>query len=187
MKVVVTALFLFFGVETLGRKVSLFISAMGMGTAFYIIGAILKIHPPTPPNVHFAAPSPSPASKAMAAMLYIYVCFYSMGWGNHHLIIIKMVVYQLIILAMQDLFLGSTSPIFSLRERDIMASHLQAHLNGFGVRFNIWFVWFTFTNDIKSTDFVVSKVTPNLYTSLGYKMFLMFGTINIGGAAVFSL
>ena len=86
MKVVVTALFLFFGVETLGRKVSLFISAIGMGTVFYIIGAILKIHPPTPPNVHIAAPSPSPASKAMAAMLYIYVCFYSMGWGNDHLI-----------------------------------------------------------------------------------------------------
>jgi hypothetical protein len=54
---------------------------MGMGTLFYIIGAILKTHPPTV-NPNLANSSPSPASQAMAAMLYIYVCFYSMGWGN---------------------------------------------------------------------------------------------------------
>ena len=55
---------------------SLLISALGMGTMFFIIGALLKIHPPD-----VAATEPSAASKAMAAMLYIYVCFYSMGWG----------------------------------------------------------------------------------------------------------
>lgn len=38
-----------------------------------------------------------------------------------------------------------------------------------------------------ATDFVVAKVTPTLETNLGYKLFLMFGTINIGGMAVFSL
>jgi hypothetical protein len=81
VKVVATTLFIFFGVETLGRKVSLFISAMGMGTLFYIIGAILKTHPPSV-NPNLADASPLPASQAMAAMLYIYVCFYSMGWGN---------------------------------------------------------------------------------------------------------
>ena len=81
-KVIATTLFIFFGVETLGRKVSLFISAMGMGTLFFIIGAILKTHPPPSPNANVAAPSPPPASQAMAAMLYIYVCFYSMGWGK---------------------------------------------------------------------------------------------------------
>ena len=37
------------------------------------------------------------------------------------------------------------------------------------------------------TDFVVAKVTPTLETDLGYKLFLMFATINIGGMAVFSL
>jgi len=68
----------------MGRKASLFISALGMGTLFYIIGAILKTHPPSTPDVNIAAPPPPPASKAMAAMLYIYVCFYSMGWGNEH-------------------------------------------------------------------------------------------------------
>ena len=36
-------------------------------------------------------------------------------------------------------------------------------------------------------DFVVAKVTPTLETDLGYKLFLMFATINIGGMAVFSL
>jgi hypothetical protein len=33
---------------------------------------------------------------------------------------------------------------------------------------------------------VVAKVTPTLETTLGYKLFLMFGTINILGMGVFS-
>jgi len=76
MKVVATAVFIFVAVESLGRRFSLFISAMGMGILFFIIGALLKSFPPDP-----KAADPSPASKAMAAMLYIYVCFYSLGWG----------------------------------------------------------------------------------------------------------
>jgi len=81
VKVVATAIFIFFGVETLGRKLSLFISAMGMGTLFFIIGAVLKTHPPPLVVPGQPPPVPPPASKAMAALLYIYVCFYSMGWG----------------------------------------------------------------------------------------------------------
>ena len=61
-------------VDSLGRKMSLFISSVGMGTLFFIIGALLKTFPPDPNAVN-----PPTASKAMAAMLYIYVCFYSMG------------------------------------------------------------------------------------------------------------
>jgi len=76
VKVVATAFFIFFAVESLGRKLSLFISAIGMGTLFFIIGALLKSFPPDP-----KASEPPPASKAMAAMLYIYVCFYSLGYG----------------------------------------------------------------------------------------------------------
>lgn len=79
VKVVATALFVFFMVETVGRKYSLIISALGMGILFFIIGAILKTHPPSASLV--AGSTPPPASKAMAAMLYIYVAFYSMGWG----------------------------------------------------------------------------------------------------------
>jgi hypothetical protein len=79
VKLVATAIFVFFFVESLGRKLSLQISAFGMGSLFFIIGALLKTHPP-PKNLADGA-NPPPASKAMAAMLYIYVCFYSMGWG----------------------------------------------------------------------------------------------------------
>ncbi|KAG6847436.1 hypothetical protein H0H93_008103 [Arthromyces matolae] len=70
-------LFVFFSVESLGRRMSLIISSFGMGTLFFIIGALLKTQPP-PTTV---SANPPPASKAMAATLYIYVCFYSIGWG----------------------------------------------------------------------------------------------------------
>jgi hypothetical protein len=75
VKVVATAFFVFFFVESFGRKRSLQISAFGMGTLFFIIGALLKSYPPKVVE----GQDPPPASKAMAAMLYIYVCFYSMG------------------------------------------------------------------------------------------------------------
>jgi len=146
-KVVATALFIFFGVETLGRKISLFISAMGMGILFYIIGAILKTHPPPSQNANVAAPSPPPASQAMAVMLYIYVCFYSMGWGPLPWVYV--------------------SDIFPTRTRHYGLALASA---------SQW-LW----------NFVLTKVTPDLHTALGYKMFLMFATINIGGLAVFSL
>ncbi|KAG7091695.1 hypothetical protein E1B28_010716 [Marasmius oreades] len=152
VKVVFTALFIFFGVESLGRKPSLIISAFGMGTLFYIIGAILKTHPPPriqtdPVTGARIFPDPPPASKAMAAMLYIYVCFYSMGWGPLPWVYV--------------------SDIFPTRTRHYglaLASSSQWLFN-----------------------FVVSYITPTLVTKLGYKIFLMFATINIGGMGVFSL
>ncbi|PIL34573.1 MFS general substrate transporter [Ganoderma sinense ZZ0214-1] len=58
VKVVATAVFVFFMVDSLGRKVSLFISSMGMGVLFFIIGALLKTHPP-PKNV----PTPRPRAR----------------------------------------------------------------------------------------------------------------------------
>jgi hypothetical protein len=81
VKVVATAIFIFFGVETLGRRLSFIISAIGMGSLFFVIGAILKTHPPPVTDPKVAAPAPSPAAQGMAGVLYIYVCFYSMGWG----------------------------------------------------------------------------------------------------------
>ncbi|OJA19495.1 hypothetical protein AZE42_12305 [Rhizopogon vesiculosus] len=45
VKVVSTEFFVFFLVETLGRGMSLFISAVGMGVTFFTIGALLKTHP----------------------------------------------------------------------------------------------------------------------------------------------
>ena len=73
-KVAATAIFIFSLSDTFGRRPSLMLSAFGMGTLFFIIGALLKTFPPDPNAVN-----PPTASKAMAAMLYIYVCFYSMG------------------------------------------------------------------------------------------------------------
>ncbi|TFK68388.1 sugar transporter [Pluteus cervinus] len=142
VKFVATSIFVFFGVETLGRKKSLFISAIGMGTLFYIIGAILKTHPP-PASVT----TPPPASQGMAAMLYIYVCFYSMGWGPLPWVYV--------------------SDIFPTRTRVYGLSLASA---------SQW-LW----------NFVISKVTPSLKTALGWKLFIMFATINIGAMGVFSL
>ncbi len=36
-------------------------------------------------------------------------------------------------------------------------------------------------------DYVVSKVTPTIHTRLGYKMFLVFASLNVGVMAPFSL
>ncbi|KAH0583349.1 hypothetical protein H2248_008979 [Termitomyces sp. 'cryptogamus'] len=46
VKVVATAILVFFWVETLGRKLLLLFSALGMGIFFYIIVALLKTHSP---------------------------------------------------------------------------------------------------------------------------------------------
>jgi len=146
VKVVATAIFVFFFVETLGRKLSLFISAIGMGSFFFIIGALLKEFPP-PPNNKVANPDPPPASKAMAAMLYIYVCFYSMGWG----------------------------PLPWVYSSDIFPTRTRHY--GLAVASSSQWLW----------NFVVAKVTPDMITDLGFKIFFMFGTINIGAMATFSL
>ncbi|KIL63068.1 hypothetical protein M378DRAFT_80338 [Amanita muscaria Koide BX008] len=140
VKVVATFLYVSVGVETLGRKYSLFISATGMGVLFYIVGAILKTHPPV-------ASQPSPASKAMAALLYIYVCFYSMGWG----------------------------PVPWIYTADIFPTRTRHY--GLALGSASQWLW----------NFVISQITPKLITALGYKIFIMFATINIGGMAIFSL
>ncbi|KAI5119252.1 hypothetical protein M0805_008803 [Coniferiporia weirii] len=145
VKVVATAIFVFFFVDSIGRKLSLAISAFGMGTLFYIIGAILKTHPPPATLVDGAAPPT--ASKAMAAMLYIYVAFYSMGWGPLPWVYV--------------------SDIFPTRTRHYGLALASA---------SQW-LW----------NFVVSRVTPNMIATLGWKVFVMFATINIGAMFIFSL
>ncbi|TEB26194.1 sugar transporter [Coprinellus micaceus] len=146
VKVVATAIFIFFGVETLGRRLSFIISAIGMGSLFFVIGAILKTHPPPVTDPKVAAPAPSPAAQGMAGVLYIYVCFYSMGWGPLPWVYV--------------------SDIFPTRTRHY----------GLATASSSQWLW----------NFVVSKVTPHLLTSLGYKIFFMFGAINIGAMGTFS-
>lgn len=46
-----------------------------MGIFFFMIGALLKTHPP------IVGGTISKASQAMAGLLYIYVVAYSWGWG----------------------------------------------------------------------------------------------------------
>ncbi|KAI9566636.1 general substrate transporter [Boletus coccyginus] len=147
VKVVATTIFVLFAVDSLGRKPSLLISALGMGTMFFIIGAILKTHPVVAVSPGQAAPPPLPSSKAMAAMLYIYVCFYSMGWGPLPWVYV--------------------SDIFPTRTRHY----------GLAVASGSQWLW----------NFVVSKVTPTIEANLGYKLFMLFATINVGGMAVFSV
>ncbi|KAI6102288.1 general substrate transporter [Pisolithus croceorrhizus] len=144
VKVLATIVFIFLFVESLGRKISFIISAIGMGTMFFIVGAILKTHPAG----HLqAGQRPPPASEAMAAMLYIYVCFYSMGWGPLSWVYV--------------------SDIFPTRTRH------------YGLAVAAGTQWLF--------NFVVSKLTPALLAELGYKIFFMFGAINIGGMLTFSL
>ena len=147
VKVVATAVFVFFCVESLGRKLSLIISSVGMGALFYIVGAIFKTHPPPVVVPNVPPPPPPPASRAMAAMLYIYVCFYSLGWGPLPWVYV--------------------SDIFPTRTRHFGLALASA---------SQW-LW----------NFVVTRVTPNIVTALGYKIFFMFATINIGGMLTFSL
>ncbi|KAI0247754.1 general substrate transporter [Lactifluus subvellereus] len=143
VKVIATAIFIFFFVDTWGRKPSLFVSAMGMGVLFFIVGAILKTHPPT------SSPQPHPpaSGRAMAAMIYIYVCSYSIGWGPLPWVYV--------------------SDIFPTRTRHY----------GLAVASSSQWLW----------NFVVSRVTPTIHTKLGYKMFLMFASLNVVAMAPFSL
>ena len=50
VKVIATALFVFFLVDFLGRKLALFVPGMGMGILFIIIGALLKVFAADPPH-----------------------------------------------------------------------------------------------------------------------------------------
>jgi len=105
-----------------------------MGTLFFIIGAILKTHPP--PIIADGAPVPDPpqASKAMAAMLYIYVCFYSMGWGQFPFSLSEFEIKHADMVYVKVPYLGSTCPISSLHVPGITVLHLPALCNGFSVR-----------------------------------------------------
>jgi hypothetical protein len=172
-------------VESLGRKLSLFISAIGMGTLFFIIGSILKTHPPPTP-IPGQTVNPPPASQAMAGMLYIYVCFYSMGWGESTFLSRIYLFSTPILFYLGPLPWVYVSDIFPTRTRHyglalasssqwLWSKSLYASRAGMD---NELFCY---------PDFVVSKVTPQMITNLGYKIFLMFATINIVAMGIFSL
>jgi hypothetical protein len=83
VKVLATTLFVFAFADSLGRKICLLVSAIGMSSMFFILGAILKLHPSiTHSEAVTNASPPTSASTVMAVILYVFVCFYSMGWGT---------------------------------------------------------------------------------------------------------
>jgi hypothetical protein len=84
VKVVATTLFVFAFADSLGRKYCLLVSAIGMSLMFFILGAILKMHPSiTHPGPVIPGPAPATPSTVMASIIYLFVCFYSMGWGMY--------------------------------------------------------------------------------------------------------
>ncbi|CAK9784201.1 sugar transporter [Cutaneotrichosporon oleaginosum] len=76
VKIVATAVFIFFGVERFGRKRPLLVGIFMMSGFLWIIGAIFNTNQP---DKH--ATSPSSASIAMAAMIYLYVIPYCFSVG----------------------------------------------------------------------------------------------------------
>ncbi|KAF7327108.1 Sugar transporter [Mycena kentingensis (nom. inval.)] len=146
VKLGATSLFIFFGVDWLGRKPSFIISAYGMGVCWFIIGALLKTHP-VPPGTANAPSTPPASSQAMAAVIYIFVIFYSMGWG--------------------PLPWVYCADIFPTRTRHYGLAVASA---------SQWLF-----------NFMLTKLTLQIQTALGYKFFFMFGTINILGLGTFSL
>lgn len=84
VKIIATATFLLIGIEQFGRRKSLIgasslasssfevclpisVGAFLMGTFFFILGALIRTHPPHPDASHTSG-----ASIAMAVMIYLY-------------------------------------------------------------------------------------------------------------------
>lgn len=81
VKIVATAIFIFFGVEYFGRKRPLLIGLALMSMFLWIIGAVFNTHEPVDTRKLTVTPPPSQASIAMAAMIYLYVIPYCFSVG----------------------------------------------------------------------------------------------------------
>lgn len=76
LKAITGILFLMFGIERWGRRNSLIGGAFWMGSAMFIIGAVLAARPPNPKSN-----TVSSASIAMVVHIYLYIIGYSASWG----------------------------------------------------------------------------------------------------------
>ncbi|ETS59893.1 hypothetical protein PaG_05863 [Moesziomyces aphidis] len=140
VKFAATFIWVMFGVETVGRRWSLFASALGMGILFFIIGALLKTYPPSA-----SSSSPQPASRAMAGLVYLIAVVYSLGVG------------PLCWVYVSEIFTNSTRH-WGLA----LASATQWLFN-----------------------FAQAQASPYMIDSLDYKVFFLFGAINVLGFSTF--
>ena len=81
---------------------------------------------------------------------------------------------------------GYTYPRSSLPAHGITVLQREVPLNGYGVSHAAIFIPCYIPPIRVSAGFIVTKFTPQIISSLGYKIFLMFATVNIGAMATFS-
>ncbi|KAF7358388.1 General substrate transporter [Mycena venus] len=169
VKVVATSIFVLAFVDSLGRKLSLFISALGMGGFFFIIGALLKEFPP-------------PATSTVGEWL---LRLGTGDWGGRVVGPARTTPTPTPLRPPKPWPRCSTStsastPWAGARSPGCTAptsSPTRTRHYGLAVASGSQWLW----------NFVQAKVTPSMITTLGYKIFLMFATINIGAMATFSL
>ncbi|KAI0742087.1 general substrate transporter [Daedaleopsis nitida] len=145
MKLLATTVFVFFLVDWIGRTRMLFISGLGMGVLFFIIGALLKTFPRLWTGLTQTLLLPARRWQRCCISMRA-----AMLWGGDRF---REWVY--------------VSDIFPTRTRH------------YGLAVGSASQWLF--------NFVVSKITPTLQSALGYKLFFMFGTIDLGALTVFSL
>ena len=76
VKVIATGVFLFVGIDKIGRRWSLITGGIWMAAMMFILGAVLVTHPPI-----VGSTTVSSASIGMIVMIYLYVIGYSASWG----------------------------------------------------------------------------------------------------------
>ena len=124
-----------------------------------MVGVILKAHP-----VHTGdTATPSSMEKVMASMLYLSVCFFSVGAGP-----------------IPWIYVSDKFPTRTRHYGLAVASAAHWLFSMFPV---IQGNLYTYILE----DFVVLELTPTFIADFGYKIFFMFAAINIGGMAVFSV
>ncbi|KAJ3891993.1 hypothetical protein GG344DRAFT_76381 [Lentinula edodes] len=132
----------------------------------FLIGAMMKTHALPATSSTSVVTAISPASQGMAAMLYIHVCFYSVGWGPLPWVYVS----DIFPIRTRHYGLAVASASQWLWIASLLISRHQFHLTFFCRQ-----------------DFVVSHQTLLIEQHLGFKFFLMFATINIGAICTFSL
>ncbi|CAE7098376.1 unnamed protein product [Rhizoctonia solani] len=163
VKFVSTILALAFTVNRWGRVTGMAVGTGFQGILFFILGAILKLKPPHGGPIQ-------PASIAMMAIIYLYV--YVSNRPHLHFIasfaspvsvpvMSTPIVYSF---GMGPLPWVYSSEIYPLRIRELG---------------QMWFTALTW-----ACNFATSRLTPILFVKLGWKTWMLFASLNLGGAII---